>query len=198
MIVVFDFDKTLTNKDTLLGFFLECSTKDFSLLVKLTIYAMLMLFNKLKITTNDRFKKIAVKIFLKGLKKDYFLKCANLYSKKIKFNHVYYDRYLKYDEPFIISASFFEYLSPLFPKTNLICSELEYSNERINALKTNCYGFKKCKALKRIGITHIDEFYTDSLSDLPLAKISHSIFLVRGQQIIKCRDLLHFIKIAKK
>jgi len=40
-------------------------------------------------------------------------------------------------------------------------------------------------ALKKVGVLEIDEFYTDSFSDMPLMKISKSVFLVERDVIRK-------------
>lgn len=198
MVVVFDFDKTLTYKDTLLGFFLCCSKNDYYLPIKLVILILIMFSNKLKLITNSEFKKISVRLMLKGKTKEFISTCSIEYSRRIKLNRVYYNTLVKYDQPFVITASFIDYICPLLIGTKVIGSELEYHNGRINGVRTNCYGKIKRKELKKVGITHIDELFTDSLSDLPLARISHVINLVKGDKIIKCKDIEHFIKITRK
>lgn len=54
----------------------------------------------------------------------------------------------------------------------------------------NCYGEEKPKRLQEdLGITTVDEFYSDSLSDLPMAKIAAKSFLVGKDQLT---DMLEY------
>jgi phosphoserine phosphatase len=197
MVVVFDFDKTLTYKDTLLGFFSACSRKDPTRVFKHLLYIILMVAHKLKIISNTNLKRMGVGLFLRGKSKEFIIKCAEHYSGKIKLNRVVYEtEFKKYKNPYVISASFIEYLRPLFPGATLICSEIEFDKNGVKSLKKNCYGEVKIHALKSIGIDKIDILYTDGAGDLFLAKMSKQINLVKGERIIKCNDVAHFMKLA--
>ena len=199
MIVVYDFDKTLTTKDTVLGFFIACSKKDYTFFYNILVFFSLMVAHKIKLISNNHLKKIGVELFLKGKKKADLLDYGKTYSKKIPLNSVYH-RFFKKEisNPYIVSGSFLEYLLPIFPNGNLICSEIEYAGDRVKTLKNNCYGLTKRILLEKRGITHIDQLYTDSLSDLPLAQIAGNIYLVKGENIVKCRDVHHFKKLLKR
>ena len=51
-------------------------------------------------------------------------------------------------------------------------------------LGPNCFGVEKVKRFKaEIGDKHIDNFYTDSLSDLPMMIISDKAFIVSSKRI---------------
>ena len=129
--------------------------------------------------------------------KNLLSKCAEEYSGKIELNKVVFEtEFKKYKNPYVISASFIEYLKPLFPGANLICSEIEFDKNSAKSLKKNCYGETKRQALKSIGIDKIDILYTDGAGDLFLAKMSKQIYLVKGDRIIKCNDLAHFMNLA--
>ena len=196
MIIVFDFDKTLTYEDTLFGFFYICSRNDLTTCIKLPLYFLSMVAHKLKLISNENFKRIGVRLFLRGKTKEFIRNCAEEYSGNIKLNHVYHTEFKKYNNPYVISASFYEYLLPLFPTANILCSEIEFSDNRVKCLKTNCYGKVKYQLLSANGIDYIDILYTDSVSDLPLARFSKEINLVKGDQIIKCHDLEHFLELV--
>ena len=198
MIVVYDFDKTLTAKDTLLGFFTACSKKDHVFFYNILVFLSLMVAHKIKWISNNYLKKRGVELFLKGKKKADIMVDGKAYSTKIHLNAVYH-RYFKKEvnKPYIVSGSFQEYLGFIFPNGNLICSEIEYAGGRVKTIKSNCYGLTKRTLLEKRGITHIDKLYTDSLSDLPLAQMATTIYLVKGHKIIKCHDVHHFKKLLK-
>ena len=51
-------------------------------------------------------------------------------------------------------------------------------------LSYNCYGKEKVKRFKQeYKNTKIKEFYSDSLSDLPMMKIAKKAYLVKGNKI---------------
>jgi len=194
MIVVYDFDKTLTYKDTLFGFFLEFSKNPF----KIFFYFCLMVCAKLKLISNDILKRWGVKLFLKGVSKDTIEKKAHIYAKKIKTNSLYKEIDLK-DRVFIVSASFQEYLKPLFSKdVSIIASRLDYADGKVVGLLFNCYGKNKIDALQKEGIFKIDLFFTDSYSDKPLALLTKKIVIVKDDTKTMCNTLKEFENYFKK
>ena len=66
-----------------------------------------------------------------------------------------------------------------------------------NQLEFNCYGENKILALNNEKINCIDVFYTDSISDLPLAKLSKKIILIKNDKMIECNNIEDFIKKAQ-
>lgn len=193
MIVVFDFDKTLTYTDTLLGFYRHCSGKHISSRFKLPLYFLLMVLHKIGVISNATLKSWGITCFLRGRSRAIVTKWATEYSAKIELNQIYYHEIVNDNKPYIISASFCDYILPLFQNAYVYGSELAYdSDAKVEGLKFNCYGRSKCQVLEERGIYSIDILYTDSISDLPLAKMSNSIKIVRGDEIITCKDLEHF------
>jgi len=119
------------------------------------------------------------------------------YSKKILLNKLYFNYNFNNlnEQILIVSASFHNYIYPLFPKNvKVIGSELGINKKKIVQLDSNCYSEKKVELLKNIGIEKIDVLYTDSISDLPLAKISSSIIIVSGNNYTKCSSYYEFQK----
>ena len=194
MIVVYDFDKTLTYKDTLLGFFLEFSKNP----LKLFIYFLAMVFAKLKLISNDTLKEVGVRLYLYKKTKDEVKKLSKSYAKKIKTNFIYKD--IDYSQTiYIVSASFEEYLKPLFPKeVFVVASKLRYKDGRVDGVLFNCYGENKIKALKNYKVLKIDSFFTDSYSDLPLVKISKKTVVIKGDEAIECESLDDFKRCFKR
>ncbi len=198
MIVVFDFDKTLTYKDTLFDFFRFVAKNRKGFVFKVPLYFISMIFTKLKLISNTKLKEIGINLFLKGLSKKKLKEISNQYAKTIKLNKLYYSTNFKDNNYFIVSASFEEYLKPLFPtSTTILASSLIYKEGKVETLKFNCYKQNKLQALKALNITNIDKLYTDSISDLPLAKISSKIYLINDDSIRVCKSINEFINNLK-
>jgi len=181
--VVFDFDKTLTQKDTLLGFYRSTSKCIFTYYLKLPIYVMFAVIFKLKIINNNRFKDLGVKLFLWNKTRTENENAGKAYINKIQFNFVYFNDFITYNKSdvIIISASFREYLFPLFPDYLLLASKIKYNNkDKSIGIAENCYGRNKLKALKELGINEIEILFTDSYSDESLMEISKHVFLIKN------------------
>jgi hypothetical protein len=183
--IVFDFDKTLTYEDTLLGFYKECTPNFILWYFKFAIYFLFMCLAKIKLINNTELKKIGVYFFLVGLDRTILEYYALSYSKKIKFSKVYSNFFLNIDNPIVISASFKEYLKYCLPDHILtIASELDIANNKVVGLKDNCYGKEKVLKYKLITAeVAIDKLYTDSFSDKPLMDISNVTFIVSGDDV---------------
>ncbi|HEU4607566.1 MAG TPA: HAD family hydrolase [Chitinophagaceae bacterium] len=201
-IVVFDFDKTLTYKDTILGFFRH---SDDSTLYpfKLIIYCCAMVLTKFKVISTCRLKSIGIKLFLLNMERAELERKAAVYASKIKFNKVYFNQFKAASEneniiPIIVSASFHEYLKYIFPVHQLIASHIMYKNNRVRDIELECMGSQKVISLKKKNITWIDVLYTDSISDAAMAELAGKIYLVRGDEVIACSNYNDFIQQCKR
>ncbi|PKD43247.1 haloacid dehalogenase-like hydrolase [Rhodohalobacter barkolensis] len=183
--IVFDFDKTLTEKDTLFGFYRSVHKENFSFLIRRTIHLGAAFIYKLGIINNDQLKKIGVSLFLSGMPVSKLKIMAKEYIGDIKLNQVYYHDFLNAPKQkrVIISASFEIYLKELFPEEIVVGSLLKIKKGTIVGLDRNMYGIRKRNYLMSIGINEIDCLYTDSYSDLPLMKMSKKIFLVKNDEV---------------
>ncbi|MGM1057524.1 MAG: HAD family hydrolase [Bacteroidota bacterium] len=200
-IIVFDFDKTLTYNDTLLGFFLNASEKNLCFPLKVFFYFILMFCAKFNLISNQKLKETGVYLFLKNKTSNKMLKDSRSYVKNIKFNNLFNEfNFTNYDQNiYVVTASFKEYIEPIFPSNiKVIGSQIEYSKGKIKGLNFNCYKQNKIKALKSLGIKEIDVFYTDSYSDFPLAEISKKIIIVKKDMLYECSDLTDFISFFRK
>ena len=199
-IVVFDFDKTLTYHDTLLGFFLLAGKKNISYPFKILIYVIVMFFVKFNLLSNIDLKRIGIFLFLKGINKIQLKSVAKEYISKIKFNNLFYEYDFKSkDKVYIVSASFSEYLKPIFPNNvNVIGSEICYEQDIVSGLKLNCYGLQKQKILKKQGVLFIDTLYTDSFNDFSIASLAKKIIIVSGDKKHECYSLKDFKSFFKK
>lgn len=186
--IVFDFDKTMINNDSLFGFY-RCTHKPglvFSF--KHFILLMIAIFYKLKLVSNSDLKRVGIMLFLRGRSKEELSIAAAKYKKKIKFNSIYSAKFLETPKAarLVVTASFEEYIRVLFPDDQILGSRLSYKGNKVNGLEVNCYGKQKVALVKEIFLVElIDELYTDSYSDLPLMQISKKVHLVKNGVILK-------------
>ncbi len=198
-IVVYDFDKTLTREDTLLGFFRHSAKNESFYFIKLPLYLFCMVLAKIKFIDNTALKKIGVRLFLYGMSKEFLEQKARSYKDKIVFNDLYHDLEYKKDiQYFIISASFEEYIKPIFPDfVTVIGSKLDYERDIVKGLSFNCYKDVKKEALRKLGIEKIALLFTDSYSDLALATISDKTIVVNREKLIECDSVELFKRVVK-
>lgn len=174
---VYDFDKTIYDGDSTIDFFLFSLKKDVRLLRFFPTQLYAFLLYKLKIISKTEFKSRFFS-FLKGIDN----KEENLHffwlthSKKIK--EWYYEK--QKSDDIIISASPYFLLKPICKQLNikhLIASKVCLES---GVFEKNCYGEEKAlRFFEKFPDGKIDNFYSDSYSDLPLAKISEFSFLVK-------------------
>jgi len=94
---------------------------------------------------------------------------------------------------FIVSASFEDYIKPIFPDfVRVIGSKLTRNSENMVTIERNCFGFEKVLSLRSFGINQIDELYTDSYDDLPLVRISKKVIIVSKGDLIECNNTAEF------
>ena len=176
--IVFDFDKTLTYRDTTLPFLafgltpvksIHCHLRYYALalLVKCQCYSVLSLKQTM---INWRFRSYDIQAWK--------LHCKD-FSATIKTNALYGQTNWKDANLVIASASFKEVLIHLFPSNVLVIgSEVSIGNQ-INITK-HAMGEQKVILLRYQGIESFDRLYTDSLADLPLMKMAREVIWVKG------------------
>ena len=185
-VIAFDFDKTLTYKDTLFGFYAEASKSLPVFKMKYPFFLFAAAAYKLGLISNLTLKKTGVWFYLRGLSRDEMKEIGEAYAGKIELNDVYRNELLKYpsEQIIIISASFEDYLKPLFPNHRVVGSRLSYSDEnRVNGISVNMYGEEKKEWLQNQGIKEIDSIYTDSYSDKPLMDMAERTYLVKDGSV---------------
>ena len=105
------------------------------------------------------------------------------HEKKIKYFYLNKN----HSNDVIISASPFFLLNPICEKLKikkLIASNFNKNNGTLSG--KNCYGINKVDRFREIfGNISIENFYTDSLSDLPLIQIANNSYIVKKNKIIK-------------
>ena len=200
-ILIFDFDKTLTYKDTLLGFYMHTSNKNLKFPLKLFYYVLHLILFKVKIISNDYLKIKGFNLFLRGLKVSYIEEKAETYASKIDYNELYktFNFNTKDKKIIIVSASYEIYLKYIFSKNvKVFGSKFDSVNGIASEFNFNCYSTKKNYILQKNGVNTIRTFYTDSYSDVSLAKNSKQIIIVNNDKLIRCKDINEFNLYFKK
>lgn len=174
---VYDFDGTIYNGDSTVDFFLYALKHKPSVL----LYVPKQLWGFLLYGTKRIDKTKLKEYFFR------FLPAINTGELAESFwdqnQHKIFGWYLKQQkqDDIIISASPKFLLEPICTRLgirHLIASEVDPDTGRFTG--ENCRGREKVRRLAaEFGVTHVDSFYSDSHSDLPLAQIADKAFLVK-------------------
>lgn len=196
-IVVFDFDKTITTKDTFNMFMYFCGKQDKFYSIKILMYSIFIVLRKLRLIGNLKQKQVALRIFLP--RENIILNnYAKEFIKNIPLNHkivALLNKKQKEHNIIICSASLSNYIKLLLPGFKVIGMEYNCTTQEITQ---HPYKREKLTYLKKAGINKIDELYTDSYSDKYLAMIARKIFVVERGNIHKYNDYDSFRKHFRK
>lgn len=188
--IVFDFDKTLIDHDSLFGFYRFTNKEGIVFRIKHKLLILSAILYKTGFLTNTQHKRFGVFLFLKGKTKDSMISLGAEYSKILKLNSLYTNCYLPISSKkrLVISASLDVYLIPLFGKESVLSSSLSYVDGKVNGLAFNCYSTNKVKAFKAVfGNMTLFDLYTDSESDRPLMNIAKNVHLVKNGEVLNTR-----------
>ena len=178
--IVFDFDKTLTNYDTLTDFFHRQMKNN---LFDELFYFVLKCFSKLGIISVKKEKEIMLSKILKNKDVEQLF---TSFSKTIKLNEIekkLQEHLSSGNKVIILSASPEIYLKLLFP--NCCIFGLRFKRENNNfCITQHPYGKEKPEVLKSNGINHFDELYYDSPSDEYLIPMCDKNYRIYGGKII--------------
>lgn len=179
---VYDFDNTIYNGDSTLDFYFYCLKRYPAIL--LTVPKQLSGFLRYQIGKIDKteFKSIFFS----------FLKRIEIYDKDIKqFWDTHQSKIKSWyisnqnKDDIIISASPEFLLEEICKRLNiihLIASKVDLKTGEF--LCPNCYGHEKVdRFLKEYPDMSIENFYSDSVSDLPMARIAGKAYLLDGDKI---------------
>ena len=179
---VYDFDKTIYDGDSSVDFY-KFTIKKYPSLVKYwprQVKAAAMY--KLRKTTKTDMKTVLYDFLKRIPNMDEHLRLFwDEHEKNLK---VWYLEQKRSDD-LIISASPEFLLRPICNKlgVNLIASIVDPRNG--NNLRQNCFGAEKVRRMKeKYRIEDMEEFYSDSYSDDPLAQYASESFLVKGNQLL--------------
>ena len=183
---VYDFDGTIYRNDSTRDFYYYLLRNHTKVIRYLPKFILDVIKYKLDVVTKTKMKETFYR-FLNSFGDGEIDRLVLDFWDKHRYK--IYDWYLsqKTDEDVIISASPRYILEPICKELNvhLICSEVDVRTGDYYGL--NCYGEEKVRRFYEIYKDEtIDNFYSDSKSDEPLAKIAKVAYLVkRGGKIIK-------------
>lgn len=178
---VYDFDNTIYDADSSIEFYKYCIKIKKKILVVLPKQVLCFILYKLKLIKKNKFKEVYfsfLKYFdniddvVKSFWEINMLKITDWYKNKSKNTDV------------IISASPLFLLKPLEKKLNIskvIATNFDKKTGKI--LDDNCYGINKIAFFEKYyKLEQINEFYTDSLSDIPMLEVAKNGYLVNNKK----------------
>jgi len=193
-LVLFDFDGTLTTKDSL-NEFLKYSVGIKMYITKLIFFTPIFILYKLKLIKNDIAKQKLLSYFFKNWDEKKFKDIA----KDFSLNHLdtilredIYQKLLEYKENgnriIVVSASLQCWLKPWCDRNEieLLATKLEFENHKVTGkfATKNCYGEEKVNRIKQyINFDNYEEIiaYGDSKGDNEMFSISTSHYKITNQ-----------------
>ena len=180
---VYDFDGTIYDGDSSIDFLFYSLKKKKSIVKYFSKIFIYMILKTLKLVSLERFKEIYFS-FTKEIKN--LDKFVNDFwkEKESKINYFFIENVKNTEEIYVISASPEFLLKPYisqFKNVKLIATKFDENGKIIGK---NCKGEQKVKLLqKQAKDIIIENFYTDSLNDLPLVNISKKSYLVHNKKV---------------
>ena len=182
---VYDFDNTVFYGDSTFRFYRYCLLRHPSMLLRLPVLAFDALFLLKK--DKQRFKQRAFG-FLKRLK-DPEGTVTRFWDKNIRRVKPFYLQKMR-DDDVIISASPEFLIVPAVKRlgnATVMASPIDIHTAVYSG--PNCHGEEKVRRYRqKYGEAPIDEFYSDSHSDDPMAAIAVKAYMVKGDDIFPWPD----------
>lgn len=190
---IYDFDKTIYDGDSTFAFIKYCAKKYRATFKTMPMTAWSYVLYSTRVYTKTQFKEKMYQ-FLKYVPDiDYAIED---FWNKNECNILEYYKKQHTSDDIIISASPEFLLKPICKKigvNKLIASRVDKHSGKY--IGENCWGEEKVKRLKeKYGITSCDEFYSDSFSDAPLAKIAKKAYIVRKNRLTPWNEFNKFRK----
>lgn len=191
-IAVFDFDGTLTTKDTFIEFAYFVHGRLYTWFTIL-LFSPLLLLMKLHLANNSKVKQLMFSFLYKGMDYLRFKQLgsdfANIIDSFVRKSTFYELNNFKHNAVpiYIVSASIDAWVRPWCVKHgigNVICTEIAIDNGVVTGkfLTPNCFGPEKVKRLSAAVGTLEDQYVTvfgDSRGDKELMRIANKVFLVQ-------------------
>ncbi|MBT5934579.1 HAD family hydrolase [Sulfurimonas sp.] len=185
ILALFDFDGTLTTKDSL-GEFVKYAVGSRTYYLKLLLFFPIFILYKTKIMDNSYAKQLFFRLYFSGIHENSFKKLALRYSdEKLPtiLNQEIYKKFLSHiengDRVLVVSASMRCWLEPFTSKHNveLLSTELEFINTQFSGRFStkNCHGEEKLSRIKKhLNLDEYDAIYAygDSSGDKQMLEIA--------------------------
>ena len=184
----FDFDGTLTTRDTLIAFIrYACGTPRF--LLGFLLHAPLLVLMKLRLYSNGKAKQRLFSWFFRGMPIETFdALCQSFASTHRHLLRPETVRLLQQalsegSEVLVVSASIDNWVQPFFPSVTVLGTQIEVIDGRLTGrfLTPNCYGQEKVRrilALHPVRSSYRLTAYGDSRGDrelLAFADVAHLV-----------------------
>lgn len=190
-IVAFDFDGTLTTRDTLIAFIrYACGTPRF--LLGFLLHAPLLVLMKLRLYSNGKAKQRLFTWFFRGMPFESFDALCQSFARTHR--HLLRPETVRLleqaltegAEVLVVSASIDNWVQPFFPSVTVLGTRIEVVDGRLTGrfLTPNCYGQEK---VRRILALHPDRSsyrltaYGDSRGDRELLAFADEAHMVHHQ-----------------
>ncbi len=181
---VYDFDNTIYRGDSTAHFYFYCLVRRPSMVKHLPATALAGVRYRLGKISKTQFKQTLYRFMRCVPQMDAFV--ADFWSRRKKNIKQWY---LDQKEPtdVIISASPYFLLDGICNELGVECLMASNVDSKTGEYDGhNCHGAEKVRRFyEKYPEGRIDEFYSDSRSDTPLAQISAAAFLVKGNKIEK-------------
>lgn len=171
-ILFFDFDGTITTKDTLLQFILySCGKVKF--LFGFLLYSPLLILMKFSLYPNWKAKQHVFSHFFRGMNINDF----NAICRKFAFDSRYLLRHEAIKEAetamvegkkvYVVSASIDNWVQPFFEFAIVLGTKIEVTNGILTGrfLTPNCYGPEKVRRIKQVLIKPRSHYYIIAYGD---------------------------------
>lgn len=179
----YDFDKTIYNGDCTLDFYIFCISRKKRCLLDLPNAVIYFFLYVIGIVSKTRFKE-AFYQFLKRLDHvemfvaEFALQATSKISAWYSVKHQSTDVIISASPEFLVSS-----ICKEIGITNVIASRVDIRTGRYEG--ENCRGYEKVRRFQtEYPQTKLEEFYSDSITDLPMAEISQKAYLVKGNRIV--------------
>lgn len=179
---IYDFDKTIYKNDSTTDFYFFCLKKYPQIIKWLPYQAFAFFLYIIGVYTKTRFKECFYRFFasIPDIESDvisFWDKNQDKIKSWYKSNHR--------DNDIVISASPHFLLKPICDRLNistLIASKVDPKSGKYDG--ENCWGEEKVNRLKsELGTVRAEKFYSDSLSDTPLATLARESYIVSGDTL---------------
>ncbi len=184
---VYDFDKTIYDGDSTTHFYFYCLKKYPAIIKYLPGTAWAFFLYIIGIYTKTRFKE-KMYSFLKAVP-DVTAEVKSFWDGHIGGIKPFYLKHQS-DDDIIISASpefLLIYICKKLGIKHLLASRVDPETGKYTG--ENCHGVEKVKRLAGyMPDFEIDEFYSDSLSDMPLMKLAKQGYMVTGHKTVRIED----------
>ncbi|MCH4147967.1 MAG: haloacid dehalogenase-like hydrolase [Prevotella sp.] len=171
-VYVFDFDGTLTRRDTLLEF-IRFAKGNVAFGFGFLLYSPILVLMKLHLYPNWKAKQQIFSYFFRGQKAvDFDAKCRLFAREKrslIRQKAVAYmeEAQRKGAQIIVVSASIDNWVQPFFPQVRVVGTKIEVENDRLTGrfLTKNCYGKEKINRLKEVLSGPREDYYITAFGD---------------------------------